>query len=141
MVVLEDKPVSLIPEDGFYTPGSYVVAVHHGEWFIGQILDKEKEPQAPKGGQYVYINLMRRLSEDRDLCKWPDKADKLNTLVEDVLFVCGAPAPCKDTSSTRSISYSLSCLENKRANHLLNKAYHTKILYSPSLFWVESHFA
>jgi hypothetical protein len=113
-----------------YPTGSYVAAVYQGEWFVGQVLDKTNEPKALPADDYVFINFMQRVSKDKDLFKWPDKADKLNTLREDVLFECGAPVPSKDTSTTRSITYSLSTHEIKRANHLLNKAYyHIKFIY------------
>jgi hypothetical protein len=57
---------------------------------------------------------MQRLEKSGDLFKWPDKQDKLNTLREDVLFACGAPAPASTTSSSRSISFSLSKAEIKK---------------------------
>jgi hypothetical protein len=74
---------------------------------------------------------MQRTALGADTFKWPDKADKLNTLREDVLFVCDAPKPAVCSSSSRSITYSLSKSEIKKANMLLNKAYyHTKFVYN-----------
>jgi hypothetical protein len=69
---------------------------------------------------------MQRVVKDMDHFKWPDKADKLNTLKEDVLFACGAPNPSKVTSSSRSITYSLSKSEQKKANSMIlsYKAYY-----------------
>jgi hypothetical protein len=114
-----------------YPTGSYVVALYQGEWYIGQVLDKGKEKNALAAEDYVYLSFMQRVVKDRDLFKWPDKADKLNTLREDILFVCGAPIPSHATSSSRSITYSLSKTETKKANILLNKAYyyHTNLYF------------
>ncbi len=33
-----------------YTPGSYVVAVYQSDWYVGQILDKDGEPEAKGWG-------------------------------------------------------------------------------------------
>jgi hypothetical protein len=114
-----------------YPTGSYVVALYQGEWYVGQLLDKGKEKNALAAEDYVYLSFMQRVVKDRDLFKWPDKADKLNTLREDILFVCGAPIPSHATSSSRSITYSLSKTETKKANILLNKAYyyHTNLYF------------
>jgi hypothetical protein len=121
------------PEDACkyrYQIGSYVAAVYQGEWFVGQVLDKTKEPKALPAEDYIYVNFMQRVSKDKDLFKWPDRADKLNTLREDILFECGAPVPSKDTSTTRSITYSLTTHELKRANNLMNKDYyHIKFIF------------
>lgn len=116
------------PEDDFPI-GSYVAAVYQREWFVGQVLDKSKESKALKSDDYIYVSFMQRVQSGKDLFRWPDKADKLNTLREDVLFECGAPVPSHSTSTTRSISYSLTVHEIKRANHLMTKAfYHTIFL-------------
>jgi hypothetical protein len=115
----------------YYPAGSYVVAVYQGAWYVGQVLEKKNEKQALPQEEYLYINFMQRLEKSGDLFKWPDKQDKLNTLREDVLFACGAPAPASTTSSSRSISFSLSKAEIKKAYMLLNKAfYHTKLIFN-----------
>jgi hypothetical protein len=70
---------------------------------------------------------MQRTVHGVDIFKWPERADKLNTLKEDLLFVCSDPMPAACSSSSRSITYSLPKSENDKANMLLNKAYyHTK---------------
>ncbi len=110
----------------YYPAGSYVVAVYQGAWYVGLVLEKKNEKQALPQEEYLF---MQRLEKSGDLFKWPDKQDKLNTLREDVLFACGAPAPASATSSSRSISFSLSKAEIKKAYMLLNKAfYHTKLI-------------
>lgn len=44
-----------------YTPGSYIVA-HYGEsWYLGIILDKEKEMGADKNENYIYASYMDRM--------------------------------------------------------------------------------
>jgi hypothetical protein len=121
------------PEDrcDYYSVGSYVVAVYQGAWYVGQILDKKNEVNALPAEDYVFINFMQRVGKDIDLFKWPDRADKLNTLREDVLFACGAPIPSKATSSSRSITYSLSKIEQKKANSMIQhyKAYYHNKIY------------
>ncbi len=45
-----------------YTPGSYVVAVYQSDWYVGQILDKDGEPEAEGWGDAgfrIRIDLMR----------------------------------------------------------------------------------
>jgi hypothetical protein len=121
-----------------YPVGSYVVAVYQGKWYVGQVLDKKKEKNALPQDHYVFISFMQRMesSGDQDIFKWPNKPDKLNTLKEDVLFACGDPTPSNATSSSRSISYSLSKDETKKAYMLLNKAYyHTITLIT--LSWLQ----
>jgi hypothetical protein len=78
---------------------------------------------------YVYLSFMQWVMKDRDLFKWPDKDDKLNTVLEDVLFVCSAPLPSPTTSSSRSIMYGLSKDDTKKANAMLNKAYYHTIFF------------
>jgi hypothetical protein len=130
-------------QDGYpyYPVGSYVVAVYQGAWYIGQVLHKINETQALPQDEYLFLNFMQRLDKNGgDLFKWRDKQDKLNTLKEDILFACGAPTPSQATSSSRSITFSLSKAETKKANMLLYKAYyHTKfifyILFLPSSYF------
>jgi hypothetical protein len=83
----EEEAATDNPQDVYeYPTGSYVAAIYQGEWFVGPVLDKTNELKALPADDYIFINLMQRVSKDKDLFKWPDKADKLNTLREDVLF-------------------------------------------------------
>ncbi len=109
-------------------PGTYVVAVYQGAWYLGQVLDKKEERLALRQQEYTYVSFMQRVGGSGDNFKWPEKPDKLNTLREDVLFVCGAPIPAAATSSSRNISFTLSPAENKKAHMLLNKAYYHTFL-------------
>jgi hypothetical protein len=109
-------------------PGTYVVAVYQGAWYLGQVLDKKEERLALRQQEYTYVSFMQRVGGSGDNFKWPEKPDKLNTLREDVLFVCGAPIPAAATSSSRNISFTLSPAENKKAYMLLNKAYYHTFL-------------
>jgi hypothetical protein len=78
------------------------------------VLDKEKEKNALAAEDYVYLSFMQRVVKDRDLFKWPDKADKLNTLREDILFVCAPPSPHMPPAAA-GVTYSLSKTETKKS--------------------------
>ena len=99
-----------------YTPGSYVVAVYQSDWYVGQILDKDGEPEAEGwGNDYLFISFMEKTG---DLHKWPKRRDVLNTLKADVLFACQPPEICASTSSSRNTVLSLSKAESKKAKEL-----------------------
>jgi len=99
-----------------YTPGSYVVAVYQSDWYVGQILDKDAEPEAEGwGNDYLFISFMEKTG---DLHKWPKRRDVLNTLKADVLFACQPPEICASTSSSRNTVLSLSKAESKKAKEL-----------------------
>jgi len=132
----QDEAVDNPQDENRYPSGTYVAAVYQGEWFVGQVLDKSNESRALKSDAYIYINFMQRVQSGKDLFRWPDKADKLNTLQEDVLFECGAPVPSHSTSSTRSICYTLSIQEIKRANFLMTKAFYHTIFF---FFFILQH--
>jgi hypothetical protein len=125
------------PEEEFI-PGCFVAAVYQGAWYVAVVLDKKMEKNALVQDEYEYLSFMQRLPGGGDLFRWPDKPDKLNTLKEDILFKCGNPIPSATTSSNRSITYTLSKLELKKAHILLNKAYyHTKsFLYLTYFFFL-----
>jgi archaellum component FlaD/FlaE len=119
-----------------YQPGSFVAAVYDDLWYVGQVLDKNKEKLASKSENYIYISFMQRVGGGGDNFKWPNKPDKLNTLKKDVLFICSVPAPSAGTSTSRNNSFSLSQDEKKKANMLLNKAYyHTFFVFSTRLLY------
>jgi hypothetical protein len=100
-----------------------VVAVYQGQWYVGQTIAKEGEPEAEEGDQYVLVSFMERSTGD--LLKWPKRSDILNVLKEDILFSCQPPVPCASTSSSRSLTYSLSKADAKKAKILfMTKAYY-----------------
>jgi hypothetical protein len=106
-----------------YPPETYVVAVYQGEWYVGQIVAKEGEPEAEEADEYVLISFMQRTSGD--LLKWPKRSDLLNMLKEDILFACQPPTPSQSTSSSRSVTFSLSKADAKKARKMfLTKAYY-----------------
>jgi hypothetical protein len=116
-------------DDQEYLPGCFVVAVYQDAWYLAVVLDKLGEKNALAQNEYLYLNFMQRLPGAGNLFRWPVKPDKLNTLKEDILFKCEDPIPSSSTSSNRSITYTLSKLELKKADRLLNKAYyHTRFL-------------
>jgi hypothetical protein len=106
-----------------FPPDSYIVAMYQGDWYVGQIMAKEGEPEAEEDDRYLLVSFMERTSGD--LLKWPRRSDILNVLKEDILFACEPPTPCAATSSSRSVTYSLSRAESKKAKNLfMTKAYY-----------------
>jgi hypothetical protein len=93
-------------EELVYLPNSYVVVLYGEDWYVGQVIDKEGEPEAEEDENYVFISFMKRTAGD--LLQWPNRLDLLNVLKEDILFMCQAPAPSPATSSSRSTTFSLS---------------------------------
>jgi hypothetical protein len=87
-------------------------------------MEKEGEPEAEEGDEYLFINFMMRTAGDK--LQWPRRIDHLNVLKVDVLFCCQPPAPSPGTSSSRSIAYYLSKEELKKAKHLfrINMAFY-----------------
>jgi hypothetical protein len=61
-----------------YPPESFVVALYQGEWFMGQVMRKEGEPEADQREDYVLVSFMERTTGD--LLKWPRRLDILNVL-------------------------------------------------------------
>jgi len=96
--------------------GSYVAAIYQHLWYVGQVLDKVNESTAMPDSQYIFVNYMEWAPGNT--LKWPVRADKLNTAVEDVLFACKPPTPANNTSSTRSVSYKLEKAEQTKAEEL-----------------------
>jgi len=112
-------------EAAVYLPSSFVVAVYGEDWFVGEVRDKEGEPEAEESENYVFISFMKCTAV------WPKRLDLLNVLKDDILFSCQAPTLSRATSSSRSTTFSLSKSDLKRANNLfmLYKAYYpTKTL-------------
>jgi hypothetical protein len=61
-----------------YPPESYVVAVYQGDWYVGEVIAKEGEPEADLRDEYVLVSFMERTKGD--LLKWPCRLDLLNVL-------------------------------------------------------------
>ncbi len=116
-------------EAAVYLPSSFLVAVYGEDWFVGEVRDKEWEPEAEESENFVFISFMKCTAGD--LLQWPKRLDLLNVLKDDILFSCQAPTPSRATSSSRSTTFSLSKSDLKRANNLfiLYKVYYpTKTL-------------
>ena len=71
---------------------------------------------------YIFVNYMERIA--LNMFKWPPKADKLNTLKEDVLFACLPPQPANTTSSSRAITYVMTEAELKKAREMFSQVYY-----------------
>jgi len=84
-----------------FSPGSFIVAPYGEQWYLGQILDKNKEVEADKSDHYVYVNYMDRVGVNT--FKWPVKRDLLDTLKSDVFFSCDPPTISTGTSSSRTM--------------------------------------
>jgi hypothetical protein len=85
-----------------YLPESFVVALYQNDWYVGQVLSKEGQPEAEEGDQYVLVSFMERFHGNT--FKWPNKMDVLNVVKDDILFSCQPPVPSAATSSTRVIN-------------------------------------
>jgi hypothetical protein len=113
-----------------YVADSYVVVVYEEEWYVGQVVSKEGEPEAEESDDYVLISFMKRTSLDH--LQWPMRTDMLNVLREDILFSCQAPVLAPASSSSRSLSYLLpkSDLDKAKKLFMIYKAYYpTKTLF------------
>ncbi len=61
-----------------------MVAIYQGDWYVGQVMAKEGEPEAEEGDNYVLISFMEKTAGD--LLKWHRRSDILNMLREDIMF-------------------------------------------------------
>ncbi len=106
-----------------YLDDSYVVVVYEEEWYVGQVVSKEGEPEAEESDDYVLISFMKRTSLDH--LQWPMRTDMLNVLREDILFSCQVPVLAPASSSSRSLSYLLpkSDLDKAKKLFMIYKAY------------------
>jgi hypothetical protein len=108
-----------------YPPESFVVAIYQNDWYVGQVLSKDGQPEAEEGDQYLLVSFMERFHGNT--FKWPNKKDILNVVKDDILFICDPPVPSAATSSTRVINnLSLSEKDFKTANL---KFQHTQAYY------------
>jgi len=93
-----------------YRPCDYVAAVYEDDWHIGQVLDKEVEPEADPDQNYVYLNFM----EKRKQLRWPEKVDMLNVHRDDILCHVRPPTLTVGCSSSRSVSFQLESTDLKK---------------------------
>jgi hypothetical protein len=104
-----------------YPVESFVVAVYQNQWYVGQVQNKEEEPEAEEGDHYVILSFMERI-KDNNSFKWPLRPDILNMLKEDILFPCKHPIPTSSTSSTRVNAFQLSKEDFDKANKMFLSA-------------------
>jgi hypothetical protein len=120
-----------------YPPGSFVVVIYQNDWYVGKVLEKEGEPEAEEGDQYLFVSFMQRLQGDH--LKWPSRLDLLNVLKDDVLFACVPPTPSASTSSSRVSNLALSKEDLKKAKQMFleSKGYYPTncILYLSIRYW------
>ncbi len=68
-----------------YLADSYIAVVYEEEWYVGQVVNKEGEPEAEESDNYVLISFMKRTPLDH--LQWLMRTDMLNVLREDILSV------------------------------------------------------
>jgi hypothetical protein len=122
-------------ENQQYLPGSYVAVIYEGDWYVGEVIDKNGEPEAEEGESYVFVNFMehnQQGSKQGERLVWPKKLDMLNVLKEDILFTCQAPTPNPTTSTFRGVTYSLSKAEIIKAKQLFARFQ----AYYPTKIWL-----
>ncbi len=63
---------------------------YEGNWFVGEVIDKGREPEAEEGDNYVFINFMQhgQKGSQGERLVWPRKVDRLNVLKEVILLAC-----------------------------------------------------
>jgi hypothetical protein len=55
-----------------------VVALYQGDWFVGQVMNKDGNPEAEMSEDYILVSFMEKMKGD--LLKWPRHLDILNVL-------------------------------------------------------------
>ena len=108
---LEDDP--LPSADVHYPVDSFVVAVYQNKWYVAKVLDKDKEPGAEQGDEYILLSFMEQAA-DRNCFKWPEKKDILNTLKDDVIYKMKHPPSISGATSSR-VSCAIAWTEFDRA--------------------------
>jgi hypothetical protein len=53
---------------------------------VAQVLEKEGEPEAEAGEDYVLVSFMERTGTRAELLKWPMRTDILNVLKVSLIF-------------------------------------------------------
>lgn len=118
-----------------YRPDIYVAAVYDDDWHVGQVLDKEVEPDADPDSSYVFLNFMQK----GKALRWPEKLDTLNVLKTDILCPLKPPTLNFGGSSSRSVSFKLNAKDQKKVCTLFQnyKAYYlnTVLSVTDQIFW------
>ena len=70
----EDDP----PE--YYQPNSFIACVYENGWYVGQVMEKEGEPEADEREEYVLVSFMKWTGAKGIHLKWPERKDVLNVL-------------------------------------------------------------
>ncbi len=71
-------------------PGTMVVAVYEGEWFIAEVMEVEDQERGVPGG---YTRLKFMAIKDNNVFAWPNKEDRVITYNEDILLENIHPIP------------------------------------------------
>jgi hypothetical protein len=74
---IEDTPIEDPPE---YRPGSFIACIYENGWYVGQVMEKEGEPEADEREDYVLVSFMMWTGPKGALLKWPERKDVLNVL-------------------------------------------------------------
>jgi len=108
-------------EEG-YPPGVYVAVVYDEDWWVGEVRDKECEPDADPDEDFLFVNFMEKGKQLR----WPEKLDMLNVPKRDILCMVRPPTITVGCSSSRAVSFQLSSSDQKNVVALFNahKAYY-----------------
>jgi len=97
-------------------PNTCVVVLYDEDWHIGQVLDKNNEPDAEDDDDFLHINFMERKKQ----LHWPEKLDLLNVPKCDIICTVRAPTITFGCSSSRSVSFQLSQADIKKVSTLFN---------------------
>lgn len=90
--VLHKKP----EEPPAYLPESFIVAAYLGDWYVGEVIEKNGQPEAEPSEEYLLVSFMEKMPGD--LLKWPRKPDILNTLKVGLLPCYGTVSYCTEHS-------------------------------------------
>ncbi len=122
-----------------YLPASYVAVMYEGNWFVGEVIDKGRDPEAEEGDNNVFINFMQhgQQGSQGECLVWPRKVDRLNVLKEDILLACQALLPNPSVSTFRGVTYSLSKAEIEKTKKLFIrfKAYYPIKMWNIEFFY------
>lgn len=80
------EPTAAGGDEQVFRPESYIACRYQDNWYVGQVMDKEIEPEAEEGDQYVLVSFMEWSGSKKTVLKWPSRLDVLN-----VLKVCMVP--------------------------------------------------
>jgi hypothetical protein len=80
------EPTAAGGDEQVFRPESYIACRYQDNWYVGQVMNKEIEPEAEEGDQYVLVSFMEWSGSKKTVLKWPSRLDVLN-----VLKVCMVP--------------------------------------------------